>query len=96
MSFPPMIMRVKIDQPDTRVNLWLPLFIICPIVFIIGLGLFLLLLLLMLLGAIIFQRFGWLRLLIYSFPPVIGCLFALRGLKVDVNGGSERLLISFI
>ena len=88
-------MRVKIDQPDTRVNLWLPLFFILPIVFIIGLSLFVLLLPLILLASVIFWRFGWFRLLIYSLPVVIGCLFALRGLKVDVNGGSERVLISF-
>ena len=94
MSFPPMIMWLKIDQPNTRVNLWLPLFIICPIVFIIGLSLFLLLLPLILIVSVILWRFGWVRL-IFTFPAVIGCLFALRGLKVDVNGGSERVLISF-
>ncbi len=95
MNLPPMIMRVKIDQPDRKVNLWLPLFLIFPVVTIIMLVLLIILSPLILLAAIIFWRFGWSRLLIFSFPVVIGCVFALRGLKVDVNRGRERVLISF-
>ena len=96
MNFPPMIMKLIISPQGKRgINLWLPLFIIFPIVFVIGFILFLLLLPIMLIASVILWRFGWVKLSILSFPAVIGCLSALRGLKMDVNQGRERVLISF-
>ena len=96
MNLPPMTMRLILPrQGKIGINLWLPLFIIVPIVAVIALALFLILLPLMLIAVVILWRFGWVKLLILSFPAVIGCLSALRGLKVDVNQGRERVLISF-
>jgi len=88
-------MRVKISQRDRKINLWLPLFIIFPVVTIIVLALLIILSPLILVAAMVLWRFGWFRRLIFSFPMAIDCVFAMRGLKVDVNQGSERVFISF-
>ncbi len=98
MNFPPMVMRIIIDRRDRGINLWLPLFIIAPFTFIILFAIFLLLLPLILIGAIVMWIIG-LRWPIRMFFKAIGVstaiMFALRGLKVDVNSGTERVFISF-
>ena len=94
MSWPPMLMRIKISQPERQLNLWLPLFILFPIVFIIIVVLFLLLLPLILIAAVIFWRLGLWRPLFLFWPTVFGCLGATRGLEVDISQGREQVFIS--
>ncbi len=95
MNWPPMVMRIKISQPERRLNLWLPLFIMFPIAFIITVALFLLLLPLILIAAAVFWRLGFWRPLFFFWPAVLGCLSAMRGLEVDVDQNQERIFISF-
>jgi hypothetical protein len=93
MNMPPMVMKINIQNEDTDLNLWLPLFIIVPLVGIILLALFLVLLPLMLVAALIFWRRCLFRFLLI-LPIGLRCLCASRGLEVDIVQGQEKVLIS--
>ena len=96
MMFPPMLLRVKIDQPERGLSLWIPLFIIMPVLGVIALVLFIITLPFVLLIYLFTGRFRWLGVMFKAIPVLSRCLFALRGLKVDVNGENERVFISFV
>ncbi len=90
MNRPPCLMRVRVGRPGRKINLWLPLFIIFLFVAVI----LLILSPLVLLAAVILWPFGWGRPLLAIIPAVIGCLWAMRGLKVEVEKGEEKVLVS--
>jgi len=94
MNYPPMAMRMKIFQPGRRINLWLPLFIIVPVVLVIASALFLVLLPFVLVASFVFGRFGLLRKFFF-FWPVVGCLAAARGLEVDIKKRDGQVLVAF-
>jgi hypothetical protein len=89
MSKLPVLMRVQVRGENRGVNLWLPLFIIFPIVAVI----LLVLLPFMLLAAVILWPFGWGGLLVGIIPAVARCICAMPGLKVDVENGQEKVNI---
>jgi hypothetical protein len=89
MSGVPYLMRVRVSGENRGVNLWLPLFIIFPIVAVI----LLVLSPLMLLAAIILWPFGWGKTLVAIIPAVASCICAMRGLQVDVEDGREKVNI---
>lgn len=90
MRRPPLVMRIRIKSPDKNINLWLPLFIIFPLLAIILLALAPL----ALLAAIILLPFGMARMILAA-PFVVGVLHAMRGLEVDVGQkDNESVLIS--
>ncbi|MFC1901186.1 hypothetical protein ACFLYN_06300 [Chloroflexota bacterium] len=89
MNRPPYLMRLRITNPEHKINLWLPLFIILPFVAII----LIVLLPLVLLAALVLWPFGWGRLLLV-IPAVLTIICAIRGLEVEVEDKSERVLIS--
>ena len=96
MNLPPMTMRLILRrQGKIGINLWLPLFIIVPIVGVIALALFLILLPLMLIAVVILWRRGLWRPLFFFWPAVIALFVSLRGFEIDVNQNQERVFISF-
>ncbi len=95
MNRPPYLMQVKIKEPESRrINLWIPLFLIFPIIAIITLVIILILAPFVFLAAIVLWRFGWIKTLLLIVPLTIGCLWASRGLEVNVNSSKENVLIS--
>jgi hypothetical protein len=91
MMCPPSIMWVRIRNRRRRFGLWLPLFLIWPVVLVLGL----VLLPLLLICAAVLWPTGWGRPLLLGGPVIFSLLCALRGLKVEVNQPSEQVLISF-
>jgi len=89
----PTIMKIRISNQDTKFYLWLPLFIILPVVLVILAALFLILLPLLLMVALVFWRFALWRPILIFWPAIIACLGALRGLEVDINQNSEKVFI---
>ena len=84
-----MLMRVRVHEPGTKINLWLPLFLIFPLALV-----FLLILSpLLLIAAIVLLAIGWGRMLL-AVPLAITCICAMRGLEVKVESASENVLIS--
>ncbi len=91
MNRPPMILRVGVGKRDGGFRLWLPLFILFP---------FLLVLLLLftpflLLAALVLWNFGWGKIPLLVIPLLLGILWALRGLEIDVKDRKETVFISF-
>ncbi len=82
-------MRVRVVNPERKLNLWLPLFLLFPLVALILLILFPL----VLLAALILWPFGWGRVL-FVIPAVLACMWAMGGLEVTVEDKKERVLVS--
>ena len=90
MNWPPSLIRINIRQRQRRINLWLPLFIILPLVAVLMIAFIPLLLV----AAVILWRFGLAKPLILSVPMMLSCMCALRGLEVKLQGKMEHVLIS--
>jgi len=91
MIWPPSVLRLRIYSQQRKFSLWLPLFLVWPVVLVLGLVLWPLLLI----AAIILWHWGWGRLLLLGGPILFGLLCTLRGLRVEVEQPSEQVLISF-
>lgn len=91
MNRPPYLMRLRITNPEHKINLWLPLFLLFPLVVVV----LLVLLPLALLAAIVLLPFGWGRILL-MVPAAFVILCATRGLEVEVENKNkeEMVLIS--
>jgi len=91
MSWPPSTLRVRIYNQRRRFGLWLPLFLVWPLI----MAFVLLLYPLVLVCAAIFWFRGWGKPLLLSGPALFGLFCALYGLRVEVNQPSQQVLISF-
>ena len=84
MNRPPLIMRVRIRNTNTKFGLWIPLFLIFPIVAV----LVIVLAPLALLAALIVLPFGYARTVLCA-PALFSVFCAMRGLEVDIVNGSK-------
>jgi hypothetical protein len=90
MMRPPMVMRIRIKNNDKNINLWLPLFILFPLLLII----LIVLAPFALLAAIILLPFGMARTILAA-PFILCVIHAMRGLEVDIaQKNNENVLIS--
>ncbi|MGA9049614.1 MAG: hypothetical protein WB588_11540 [Dehalococcoidia bacterium] len=94
-----MIMSLKFhsseDSDNGRVGLWIPLFIIVPVILIIIMALFLLALPFLLVYLIITCNMRWCRYLWYGLPAFFKTMNELPGLKVDVENQKQKIYIAF-
>ena len=92
MNRPPLIMRIKIRNSDTKFGLWIPLFLIFPIVAIFMITLAPL----ALLAALIVLPFGYARTVLCA-PALFSVFCAMRGLEVDiVNGNKDESVLVMV
>ena len=92
MNRPPLIMRIKIRNNDTKFGLWLPLFLIFPLVAIFMIALAPL----ALLAALIVLPFGYARTVLCA-PALFSVFCAMRGLEVDiVNGNKDESVLVMV
>lgn len=92
MMFPPSIMRIHVGEKEKGVRLWLPIFLLWPIVLLAAL----LMTPFVLVGAVLLWPRGWGRPLLLAGPLLLGLVFAARGLTIDVEEGPQRIYISFL
>jgi len=90
MNRPPLLMRVHIKNSNKKFCLWLPLFLIFPIIAVLVL---IMAPVILLAGGVLWYT-GWGRPLLLIIPLVLSCLCAMRGLEVDINDNREKVLIS--
>ena len=92
MNWPPLWMRLRIHNEDTKLGLWLPLFLLIPfvIVALIILSPFLLI------ATLILWPMGWGRPALMIIPVVWSLYCSVRGLRVDVQGRREMVYISVV
>ena len=91
MKWPPMVMRLSVRNSGRGFSLWLPLFILGPLFLVLLLPL----LPLLLLAGLVLWPTGWGRSLWLMVSLVLAVLCALRGLRVDIRQGRERVLVFF-
>ena len=99
MKCPPMVISLKFrcnkeDEDRGGFGLWLPLFIIAPVILLILLALFLVALPFMLISLIITWNAGWLRYLWYGIHAFFKTMHELPGLKIDVEDRKNKIYIA--
>jgi hypothetical protein len=96
MSRPPYWLKIRVENEDHSFPLWLPLFIIGPLVLLLLLAIFLIMLPFALLALIFTWELGWWRPVFWFFPALFRLIGQLPGLKVDVGSNNGRVYIVFI
>lgn len=88
----PLLLYLRIPTDEGSFGMWLPWFLIYPIL----LALMLLVLPFVLILALILLPMGKARPLIMVGPYLWRVLFNLRGLRVDVRSGSRQTQLNFV
>jgi hypothetical protein len=96
MKWPPYLLRLRFENKGHDFSLWLPLFLIWPLVLAFLLAVFLILLPFALLALIFTWRWGWLNSLVMSGPALLRLFGQLAGLEVDVSRKDGGFYIAFI
>ena len=91
MNRPPLIMRLRMQRNNGTLRLWLPLFLIYPLLAVLAL----LLVPLVLIAALFLWPWGWSRTLLLCGPYLCRVICALRELEVDIQQKHEKFFISF-
>ena len=98
---PPMVLRVRIRDPRHGFGLWIPLFLVVPLVLLLVLVLSLLVLPFALIAVVVLWHRGlnkWFLpaciLLLRAIPGLFVLLCAVRGLRVDVQDASQQVYVS--
>jgi hypothetical protein len=84
MNRPPLIMRIRVRNNNTKFGFWIPLFLIFPIVAVLVIALAPL----ALLAALIVLPFGYARTVLCA-PALFSVFCAMRGLEVDIVKGDR-------
>ncbi len=95
MNWPPMLMHVKVKNERTDFGLWLPLFLLFPLALVV----LLILSPLILVGILVMLALGQGRWVEFGFRclwAAITSSWALRGLRVDVQGHHETVQVTVI
>ncbi len=92
----PTLMVVKVrnsDESSRQVSLWVPLFIIVPIILLILLAVFLLILPFVFLYVLFTWDTKWWKYVRRGVPAFFETMHALLGLKVDVEDRQQKIYI---
>ncbi|XUW99586.1 MAG: hypothetical protein TUN42_06745 [Dehalogenimonas sp.] len=92
MNWPPLLLHLRLPSRDGFVGLWLPWFLVYPIL----LALMLIALPFILIAAIFLVPAGRARPLIMAGPYLWRLLFAMRGLKLDIQTSQKALMLDFV
>ena len=92
MTWPPMLMHIRVKNEKHNIGLWLPIFLILlPLALIV----LVILLPLVILGLILFWDTWGMWSLKVIWAAIVTCC-SLRGLEVDVQDGNQMVYISMI
>ena len=90
MLLPPALVRVRVQSDDSRLRLWLPLFLLWPILALMAA----LAVPVCALVAALYWRRGLGRPVLFAVPCLLYLVCSLRGLRLDVVGGGSRVFVS--
>ena len=91
MIWPPSLLRIQIRNNNIRFSLWLPLFLIWPLVLLA----MVILSPLIILCAVLMWPLGLSKPLLLTGPILFRLLCSMRGLEIAVENSSDQVLISF-
>lgn len=92
MNWPPLLLHLRLPSKEGFVGLWLPWFLVYPIL----LALMLIALPFILVAAIFLVPAGRGRPLLMAGPFIWRLLFAMRGLKMDIETRGRQMLFDFV
>jgi hypothetical protein len=92
MKRPPMLLYVKIRGERRGFGLWLPIFLLLPLV----LAVLIILVPLTLIAIPIFWPSGWRKRALHIFGAAFEILCSMRGIKVDVQSDHDCVYISAV
>lgn len=92
MTRPPLLLHLRIPSGNGFIGLWLPWFLI----YLLLLALMLIALPIVIVLAVILLPTGKSRPLILAGPYVWLLLLNMRGLKVDIQQGSRKIMFNFV
>ncbi len=92
MKMPPYMLKLRFQNPQHAFSIWLPLFIIGPIILILLLAVLLIALPFIFLSFLFTWRTDWWRWL-RKAPAILDILLSLPGLKIDVENGEKNITI---
>ena len=96
MKWPPYLLKMRFQNPDHTFGLWLPLFLIWPIVLVFLLAIFIILLPFAILALIFTWQTGWMYSMLMCVPAIYRLFSQLPGLVVDVGGKEGQVYTEFI
>ena len=85
-----MTMSMRIRNSDNRFTIWLPLFLILPVMLVIALGLAPV----VLIAALVLWHKGWGKLMLLAPSLLCGVICTLRGMSIDISGRSGSVRVS--
>jgi len=95
MNWPPMLMHVKVKNEKTDFGLWLPLFLLFPLALVVLLVLSPLILIAILILLAVGQE-RWVEFGFRCLWAAVVSSWALRGLRVDVQGRNGTVQFTVI
>lgn len=95
MKWPPYLLKLRFRNRRCSFALWLPLFLIGPVVLVFLLAICLIMLPFALLTVLFTWRLGWCRPVVFGVPALGRLVCSLPGLKVDVASGEGQVFIAF-
>ena len=90
MMMPPALVRVRVQSVESRRRLWIPVFLLWPLLALMAA----LALPVCALFAALYWRRGLGRPVLLAVPCLLYLMCSLRGLRVDVDGGGSRAFVS--
>ena len=96
MNWPPYLLKIRLENEDRSLPIWLPLFIIGPVVLILLLAIFIISLPFLILALIFNVGHNWWRTVFLAVPAFYRLITQLPGLKIDAESAHGRVFIIFI
>ena len=90
MILQPHLLRIRIHNKDTRSSLWLPLFLIWPLILLV----MVILSPLVLIDAVLLWPMGLAKPILLAGPSLFRLFCSIKGLEVAMGNSSEQVLIS--
>ncbi len=95
MKWPPYLLKMKFAHPRHRFAIWLPLFIVGPLVFVLLLAVFLIILPFALLAMLFTWETRWWQPALLWLPSLMRVVCYLPGLEVNVENREGQVFIKF-
>ena len=92
MNWPPLLLHLRIPSKEGFTGLWLPWFLVYPVLLL----LMLIALPFILIAALFLVPAVRARPLLMAGPYIWRLLFAMRGLKMDIQTGGREMLVDFV
>jgi hypothetical protein len=96
MRWPPYLIKMRFRDSSRAWSLWLPLFLIWPVVLVLALTILLVLLPFAFLALVLSWQVEWLQSVLLTVPAVYRLVSRVPGLIVDVEGNEGRVYLEFV